>query len=112
MPRQKNDGRGRMGGRRKGTPNRATATLKEWVADLLDRNRVRIEEDLEALEPRDRLLMLEKLMGYVMPKCKAEEEEASTFPQAVEIRYVSNGSGIGVASSEEEVMERDGLEWE
>ena len=45
MTRQKNDGRGRLGGRQKGTPNKVTATLREWVADLLDRNRERIEED-------------------------------------------------------------------
>lgn len=113
MGRQRNDGRGRLGGRQKGTPNRVTATLKEWLADLLDRNRERIEEDLEALEPRDRLAMLERLMGYVIPKCKvAEEEEAQAFPQSIEIRYVNAGNGIGVASSEEEVMRRDGLTME
>ena len=100
-----------MGGRQKGTPNRVTATLKEWVADLLDRNRERIEEDLEALDPKDRLLMLERLMGYVLPKCKVDEE-APAFPQVVEIRHVSVGNGIGVASSEREVMERDGLTME
>ena len=36
MTRQKNDGRGRLGGRQKGTPNKVTATLREWVADLLE----------------------------------------------------------------------------
>lgn len=112
MTRQKNDGRGRLGGRQKGTPNKVTATLREWVADLLDRNRERIEEDLEALDPKERLLMLERLMGYVLPKCKVDEEAAPAFPQVVEIRHVSAGDGIGVASSEREVMERDGLEWE
>ena len=112
MTRQKNDGRGRLGGRQKGTPNKVTATLREWVADLLDRNRERIEEDLEALEPKDRLLMLERLMGYVLPKCKVDEEEAPASPQVVEIRHVSVGNGIGVASSEREAMERDGLTME
>lgn len=100
---------GNPSGRPKGAQNKLSGTLKEWLADLLDRNRERIEEDLKALEPRDRLLMLEKLMGYVLPKCKAEEDEAPMFPQKVEIRHVSNDSGTGIASSEEEVMERDGI---
>ena len=37
MARQKNDGKGRMGGRQKGTPNKVTGTVKEWLADLIDK---------------------------------------------------------------------------
>ncbi|MCD8301527.1 MAG: hypothetical protein LUC44_00745 [Prevotellaceae bacterium] len=68
MARQKNDGRGRMGGRAKGTPNKVTSTLREWVSSLIDKNRRQIERDLKELEPKDRLQMLEKLMQYVLPK--------------------------------------------
>lgn len=102
---------GNPGGRPKGAQNRLTGTLKEWIADLLNRNRKRIEEDLEALEPKDRLVVLERLMGYVLPKCKAEEGEAlpDGFDGKIQIEYVSAGNGIGVASSEREVMERDGM---
>ena len=103
---------GNPSGRPKGAQNKLSETLKEWLADLLDRNRERIEEDLKALEPRDRLLMLEKLMGYVLPKCKVDEEEATASPQVVEIRHVSAVNGIDVASSEREVMERDGMQLE
>lgn len=103
---------GNPGGRPKGAQNRLTGTLKEWIADLLNRNRERIEEDLEALEPKDRLVMMERLMGYVLPKCKVDEEEAIASPQVVEIRHVSAVNGIDVASSEREVMERDGMQLE
>lgn len=72
MARQKNDGRGRMGGRKKGTPNKVTGTVKEWLADLIDRNREQIEEDLRQLEPRERLAVLEKFMQYIVPKPKTE----------------------------------------
>ena len=50
MARQRNDGRGRIGGRKKGTPNKVTGTVKEWLAALIDRNRVQMEEDLQRLE--------------------------------------------------------------
>lgn len=68
MARQQNDGKGRMGGRAKGTPNKVTGTVKQWLTNLIDQNREQIEKDLQALEPKERLQMLEKLMGYVVPK--------------------------------------------
>lgn len=71
MPRKKNDGKGRLGGRAKGTPNKVTATTKEWLTDLINRNREQIETDLKQLEAKDRLQMLEKLMQYVVPKQQA-----------------------------------------
>ena len=72
MARQKNDGKGRMGGRQKGTPNKVTGTVKEWLADLIDKNRGQIEADLQQLEPKERLAMLEKFMQYIVPKPKTE----------------------------------------
>lgn len=66
--REKNDGRGRFGGRQKGTPNKVTATVREWIAKVLDDNRGRFEQDLLSLPPRDRLLVMERLLEYVTPK--------------------------------------------
>lgn len=75
--RQKNDGRGRLGGRTKGTPNRTTATVKEWIASLIDKNREQVEADLVSLEPKDRLQMLERLMQYVVPKQQATQTDVT-----------------------------------
>lgn len=74
MARQKNDGKGRLGGRAKGTPNRVTTSVKDWISQVIDKNRLQAERDLKALSPKDRLLMLEKLMQYVVPKQKTEME--------------------------------------
>lgn len=71
MAREKNDGRGRMGGRKKGTPNKTTSKVRDWLARLIDKNRKQMEEDLQALTPRERLQILERLMGYVVPKQQA-----------------------------------------
>lgn len=71
MARQKNDGKGRLGGRQKGTPNKVTASVKDWLSGLIDKNRKQIEKDIKQLEPKERLQMLEKLMQYVIPKQQA-----------------------------------------
>lgn len=68
MARQKNDGRGRMGGRDKGTPNKVTMAMKDWLSAMIDENREQMIADLAALELRDRLMMLERFMAYVIPK--------------------------------------------
>lgn len=68
MARQKNDGRGRIGGRSKGTPNKVTSTVKDWISQLIDDNRSQIEKDIKKLSPKDRLQVFEKLMQYVIPK--------------------------------------------
>lgn len=75
MSRQKDDGRGRLGGRQKGTPNKVTASVKEWLSQLIDKNRRQMERDIKDLEPKDRLQVLERLMQYVVPKQQAVQAE-------------------------------------
>jgi len=68
MARQKNDGKGRIGGRAKGTPNKVTASLREFIKKMIDDNREQIIADIAVLEPKERLMILERLMSYVLPK--------------------------------------------
>ena len=58
-------------GRPKGKPNKVTGDVRRWLAELIDGNRAQIKKDLKALSPKDRLLVLEKLMQYVVPKQQA-----------------------------------------
>ncbi|MDD3040200.1 hypothetical protein [Bacteroides sp.] len=53
MARQKGDGKGRIGGRSVGTPNKATTDLKTWVASILEDGREKFIESLEKLEPSE-----------------------------------------------------------
>lgn len=55
-------------GRPRGVPNRTTRTAREWLVGLIDKNRVQIEKDLKKLNSKDRLIILEKLMSYTIPK--------------------------------------------
>ena len=79
----------KTGGRKTGTPNKVSGTVKEWIASLIDKNREQIEADLAALEPKDRLQFLERLMQYVVPKqqavgidTKAEQAKPMTMEEA------------------------------
>lgn len=58
-------------GRPKGKPNKVTGDVRRWLVELIDGNRAQIKKDLKALSPKDRLLVLEKLMQYVVPKQQA-----------------------------------------
>ena len=55
-------------GRPKGVPNKVTASLRTFVAEILNKNKRQISKDLKALQPKDRLIILEMLMQYVIPK--------------------------------------------
>lgn len=75
MARQINDGRGRIGGRQKGTPNKTTLAFKEWINKLLETNRKQIVKDLESVEPKERLQFFEKLIPYVVPRLASVDAE-------------------------------------
>lgn len=61
-------GQPKTGGRQKGTPNKVTSEIKDWITGLVWRNKRQMEADLKALEPKDRLIMMERLISYVIPK--------------------------------------------
>lgn len=62
-------------GRPKGTPNKVTSTVKQWLTDLIDKNRRQMQKDLKALEPKDRLMILERFMQYTVPKMQSVEQK-------------------------------------
>lgn len=49
-----------------------------------------MQSDLDALEPKDRLIILEKLMGYVIPKQQAVKAEISSLTDDEIISVVDN----------------------
>lgn len=68
MARQKNDGKGRLGGRAKGTPNKATTDLKTWVSYILDNGRDKFVESMDLLEPSEYIRVFTGLLNYALPK--------------------------------------------
>ncbi|CCY50630.1 MULTISPECIES: hypothetical protein [Bacteroides] len=75
MGRKKGDGKGRLGGRTKGTPNRISGTVKEWIQKVIDDNRQKFEDDLDDLEPGERVRVISNLLQYVTPKMQSVSPE-------------------------------------
>ncbi len=65
--------RTKTGGRPKGVPNKLTKSTRDFIADLIDKNRIQIVKDLKSLEPFQRLQIIEKLMQYSVPKMNRTE---------------------------------------
>jgi hypothetical protein len=85
MARQKNDGRGRLGGRSKGTPNKSTTDLRNWLSGVLNGSRNQFERDLKELLPEERVRVLSGLFNYVIPKQQSlsVEEQISNETEAL-----------------------------
>lgn len=77
MGRRKGDGLGRFGGRKKGTSNKVTADFKDFIKSVLNNSKQDILTDLQAVEPYQRLQILERLISYVVPKQTQSQIDAS-----------------------------------
>jgi hypothetical protein len=60
---------------RKGSPNRGTAELRAFVVELIEKNQNAIANDLNALEPKDRVTFWLRLLEFALPKIAREHAE-------------------------------------
>lgn len=63
MGRKANDGRGRIGGRAKGTTNKPQTPLNVWALSVINKNRAQLEKDLPTLTPEARAYVIANLAG-------------------------------------------------
>jgi hypothetical protein len=63
----------KFGGRSKGTPNKNTAELRDYFQLLINDNLEQIREDIDSLEPKDRIKVFLELSKFVLPTLKATE---------------------------------------
>ncbi|WP_084489977.1 hypothetical protein [Niabella ginsenosidivorans] len=61
----------KTGGRIAGTPNKVTGNLREWITAFIENNRGQIQQDWLALEPKDRIVLFERLLKYSLPQLQA-----------------------------------------
>jgi hypothetical protein len=58
-------------GKPKGAKNKINTELRELIQKLFDDNYQAIQDDLEVLEPKDRLKFLSDLLPYLLPKLQS-----------------------------------------
>lgn len=61
-------------GRPKGTPNKITSTVRNWLLEIINGNREQFANDLQKLEPKERLEVVLKLLPYILPKVESANE--------------------------------------
>ena len=61
----------KTGGRKAGTPNQVTADLRQWITTFIEENQEQIKDDWQSLQPKDRILLFEKLLKYALPTLQA-----------------------------------------
>jgi hypothetical protein len=63
----------KLGGRKKGTPNKNTAPIKAKVSQLLSEYSLeQMKSDLDSISPSERLKIVSGLIGFVLPKKQTE----------------------------------------
>ncbi|WP_346239395.1 DUF5681 domain-containing protein [Niabella insulamsoli] len=63
---------GNPSGRPKGTPNKATTNLRAWITSFIEDNRSQIQEDWHSLEPKDRIVLFERLLKFALPTLQSQ----------------------------------------
>lgn len=73
----------KFGGRKKGTPNKVTDKVRSQFEKLLTKNLATLQNDIEALEPKDRIKVMIELSKFVVPQIKALEVDFNDTTQEV-----------------------------
>jgi len=79
-------------GRPKGQMNKTTGQVKRVIANIIEDNLPRIQEDLDKLEAKDRLNVLLRLLEFVVPKRTPDVEGTTVEVTALQINL--NGKDI------------------
>jgi hypothetical protein len=72
-------GRAKTGGRTKGTPNKAQKFSKDFIQQTIDEyvNSGLFANDMKAMQPKERIDAISKLVGYIIPKLQASSVDIS-----------------------------------
>lgn len=64
-------------GRPKGAKDRVKGDILAQVKEFIETNMESIQEDYDALEPKERVQFLLKLLEFAIPKAQGEEKQAT-----------------------------------
>ena len=63
-------------GRPKGSTNKATSKVREAFTQLVEQNLNQMQQDLDSLDPKDRIKLIIDLANFTIPKLRAIELQA------------------------------------
>lgn len=119
MTKGRQKGTVKTGGRQKGSPNKVTVAVKECISKMLTdyTNSETFMKDFAVLEPKERLIIAEKLMNYVVPKMQSvavedvNKDKNSTVAMLIQLRD-GNRNVIPNLCEEDEEGEENEKEYE
>jgi hypothetical protein len=91
----------KLGGRKKGTPNKVSSDLRNRIKLFLDNNFEQLEKDISELQPADRVRFLIKLMEFVVPKQQNMQLSGQDKTECIQV--VFKGTGVPPVRSESEL---------
>lgn len=71
-------------GRPEGSKNKVNSEIRGLIQKLFDDNYQTIQDDLESLEPKDRLKFISDLLPYLLPKL-----QTTTYSQKIDLDGMS-----------------------
>ena len=71
----------KTGGRIKGVPNKVSRDTRELITSIIDSNLNKFQEDLDSLQPRDRVTAILQLLKFNLPTLKAVEVNTIDEPK-------------------------------
>jgi hypothetical protein len=77
MPFEPSDDRINRNGRPKGAKNRTTEQLRAVIQSVIENNIETLEQDLQMIEPKDRLGLINQLLRHVLPAPVADISQFS-----------------------------------
>ena len=84
MARPKGDGRGRLGGRKKGTPNRATVERRKQIEAFLNDNWEDFQKMYKESDSDTKMKIYMELIPYTTPKMASVEYKEKVAPKTFE----------------------------
>ena len=102
----------KTGGRQKGSPNKVTSAVKDCISKMLTdyTNSEQFMKDFAELEPKERLMIAERLMNYVVPKMQSvavedtNKDKNSTVAMLIQLR---DGNTSTIPNLTEEEVEEE-----
>ncbi len=98
----------KTGGRQKGTPNKITAEVRDFLASLVSDNADLIQQDFRNMTTEQRMNFLPKILPYIVPKQKPVSDEEERQQASLDLRSIGNAAqAIMLWEKQQEQEERE-----